>query len=66
MDGAERMIEKLTGSELRGILENCGFSFSKSLGQNFLADERILNKIADDAVLSPEQTVLEYVPAPGS
>ena len=59
MDGAERMIEKLRGGGLRGILEICGFSFSKSLGQNFLADERILNKIADDAVLSPEQTVLE-------
>lgn len=53
------MIEKLTGSALRGILEDCGFAFSKSLGQNFLADERILNKIADDALLFPEQTVLE-------
>ncbi len=53
------MIEKLTGRELRGILEGCGFGFSKSLGQNFLADERILNKIADDACLFPEQTVLE-------
>lgn len=53
------MIEKLTGGALKEILESCGFGFSKSLGQNFLADERILNKIADDACLHPEQTVLE-------
>ncbi len=53
------MIEKLTGSELKKILEQCDFGFSKSLGQNFLCDERILNMIADDALIDKSQTVLE-------
>ena len=53
------MIERLTGNELKKILNEAGFGFSKSLGQNFLADERILNLIADDALITPEQTVLE-------
>ncbi|MBR2861903.1 MAG: 16S rRNA (adenine(1518)-N(6)/adenine(1519)-N(6))-dimethyltransferase RsmA [Clostridia bacterium] len=53
------MIEKLTGLELRRIFEETGFGFSKSLGQNFLCDERILNLIADDACISKDQTVLE-------
>lgn len=53
------MIEKLTGSELKKILEQCDFGFSKSLGQNFLCDERILSMIADDAQIKKEQTVLE-------
>ena len=53
------MIEKLTGLELRRIFEETGFGFSKSLGQNFLCDERILNMIADDARISGDQTVLE-------
>ncbi len=59
MDGGKRMIEKLTGSELKKILDSCGFGFSKSLGQNFLCDERILNIIADDACIDKNQTVLE-------
>lgn len=53
------MIEKLTGNELKKILNECGFGFSKSLGQNFLCDERILNIIADDAQITKDQTVLE-------
>jgi len=53
------MIEKLTGNELKRIFSDTGFGFSKSLGQNFLCDERILNMIADDANISENQTVLE-------
>ncbi len=53
------MIEKLTGNELKRIFSDTGFGFSKSLGQNFLCDERILNMIADDANISGNQTVLE-------
>lgn len=53
------MIEKLTGNELKKIFTETGFGFSKSLGQNFLCDERILNMIADDANISKNQTVLE-------
>jgi 16S rRNA (adenine1518-N6/adenine1519-N6)-dimethyltransferase len=53
------MIQKLTGNELKRIFNETGFGFSKSLGQNFLCDERILNMIADDAQIKKEQTVLE-------
>ncbi len=53
------MIEKLTGNVLKEILNSAGFGFSKSLGQNFLCDERILNLIADDALIDKNQVVLE-------
>ena len=53
------MIQKLTGNELKRIFNETGFGFSKSLGQNFLCDERILNMIADDAKIDKNTTVLE-------
>ena len=53
------MIQKLTGNELKRIFNETGFGFSKSLGQNFLWDERILNMIADDALVTKENVVLE-------
>lgn len=53
------MIQKLTGNELKRIFNETGFGFSKSLGQNFLWDERILNMICDDALVTKENTVLE-------
>lgn len=53
------MIQKLTGKELKGIFNETGFGFSKSLGQNFLWDERILNMIADDAGVTKDTVVLE-------
>lgn len=53
------MIQKLTGNELKRIFNETGFGFSKSLGQNFLCDERILNMIADDALIGSDQVVLE-------
>ena len=59
-------MEPLNGAKLREILEECGFSFSKSLGQNFLSDERILTRIADDASLETGDTVLEIGPGAGT
>ncbi len=53
------MIQKLTGNELKRIFNETGFGFSKSLGQNFLWDERILNMIADDAGVTKDNVVLE-------
>ncbi len=38
----------------RGILEKYGFSFKKSLGQNFLIDTNILKKIVEFAGLTEE------------
>ena len=60
------MIEKLSGQELKQLLQKHGFGFSKSLGQNFLCDERILGMIADDADIGPEDTVLEIGPGAGT
>ena len=60
------MIEKLGGAELKEILSRHGFGFSKSLGQNFLSQERILNMIADDADITSEDTVLEIGPGAGT
>ena len=60
------MIEKLDGLTLKGLLQKHGFGFSKSLGQNFLCDERILSAIADDADIKKGDTVLEIGPGAGT
>lgn len=52
--------------KLKEILADCGFRFSKSLGQNFLTDKKILNKIIDDARLANGETVLEIGPGAGT
>jgi 16S rRNA (adenine1518-N6/adenine1519-N6)-dimethyltransferase len=48
-----------TLSGIREILARHGFKFSKSLGQNFLADENICVKIAESAALDKDFGVLE-------
>ncbi|MDP4107063.1 MAG: 16S rRNA (adenine(1518)-N(6)/adenine(1519)-N(6))-dimethyltransferase RsmA [Bacillota bacterium] len=51
----------------RGILEKYGFSFKKSLGQNFLIDTNILKRIVDFAGLNEEETgVIEIGPGIGA
>lgn len=50
----------------RGILEKYGFSFKKSLGQNFLIDTNILKKIVDFAGLNEEIGVIEIGPGIGA
>ncbi|MFN3633119.1 MULTISPECIES: 16S rRNA (adenine(1518)-N(6)/adenine(1519)-N(6))-dimethyltransferase RsmA [Exiguobacterium] len=50
----------------KSILERHGFSFKKSLGQNFLIDLNILNKIVDAAELGEASGVLEIGPGIGS
>lgn len=50
----------------RAILEKYGFSFKKSLGQNFLIDTNILNRIVDHANLSEESGVIEIGPGIGA
>lgn len=59
-------MEKLSGEQLRKILDDCGFRFSKSLGQNFLTDMRILGKIADDAAIPAGACILEIGPGAGT
>ncbi|MBR2078275.1 MAG: 16S rRNA (adenine(1518)-N(6)/adenine(1519)-N(6))-dimethyltransferase RsmA [Exiguobacterium sp.] len=50
----------------KAILERHGFSFKKSLGQNFLIDLNILSKIVGAAELSEVSGVLEIGPGIGS
>ena len=52
-------------SEIKPLLERYGFSFSKSLGQNFLINAAIPVKIAENCGAGPEDTVLEIGPGIG-
>ncbi len=55
-----------TPSRTRAILEQYGFSFKKSLGQNFLTEPNILRKIVDVAGLDQETNVIEVGPGIGA
>ncbi len=50
----------------RAILEKYGFSFKKSLGQNFLIDTNVLNRIVDHAELKENSGVIEIGPGIGA
>lgn len=51
---------------LKELLERHGFHFSKSLGQNFLIDENILQKIVQGAGITGNDMVLEIGPGVGT
>ncbi len=53
------MTFSMTPLDLAGRLHRAGVRLKKSLGQNFLVDEAALARIAEAAVLSPIDTVLE-------
>lgn len=55
-----------TPSRTRAILEQYGFSFKKSLGQNFLTEPNILRKIVEVAGLDQETNVIEVGPGIGA
>ena len=48
------------------ILKKYGFSFKKSLGQNFLIDTNILNRIVDFAELTENSGAIEIGPGIGA
>ena len=48
------------------ILKKYGFSFKKSLGQNFLIDTNILDRIVDHAEVTDETGVIEIGPGIGA
>lgn len=48
------------------ILDKYGFSFKKSLGQNFLIDTNILNRIVDHAELTERSGAIEIGPGIGA
>lgn len=57
---------KLTNpTELKNVITKYGFNFSKSLGQNFLIDENVLNTIVDNSGVSKECGALEIGPGAG-
>lgn len=53
------MNKLVTLSSTREIVDKYGFRLTKSLGQNFLVDRNILNKIVDAAEISAEDIVFE-------
>lgn len=55
-----------TPNRTKMILEKYGFSFKKSLGQNFLIDTNILNRIVDHADLTAESGAIEIGPGIGA
>lgn len=52
-------------SELKRVIEMHGFSFSKSLGQNFLIDGNVLNRIVEGSGVDGESCALEIGPGAG-
>jgi 16S rRNA (adenine1518-N6/adenine1519-N6)-dimethyltransferase len=48
------------------VLKETGFSFKKSLGQNFLIDESVLRRIIEAAELTKDDNVLEIGPGIGT
>lgn len=50
----------------RDILEKYGFSFKKSLGQNFLIDTNVLKRIVDHAELTDDSAAIEIGPGIGA
>lgn len=55
-----------TPSRTKDILARHGFSFKKSLGQNFLIDPNILHRITETAGLTKETGVIEIGPGIGA
>lgn len=51
---------------VKDIIEDYGFRFSKSLGQNFLIDGNIVRGIVDGADIGPDDVVLEIGPGIGT
>jgi len=55
-----------TPKRTRELMERYGIGAKKSLGQNFLIDQNILQKIVDAAELAPDSGVLEIGPGLGA
>ncbi|KRQ86315.1 Ribosomal RNA small subunit methyltransferase A [Caloramator mitchellensis] len=53
-------------SKTMDIVKHFEFKFNKNLGQNFLIDENILNKIVDAAELNENSSVIEIGPGIGT
>jgi len=61
-----KQIEVSTPKRTKEIIQRHGFSFKKSLGQNFLIDGNILSRIVGAAGLTKEKGALEIGPGIGA
>ncbi len=52
-------------STIREIRDKFGFRFSKSLGQNFLTDKNVIDRIIEGSDIGPEDLVIEIGPGIG-
>ncbi len=60
------MSEKLSSSKrIKEIVSKYGFRFTKSLGQNFLKDDNVVNDIIDQSELTKDDIVIEIGPGIG-
>ena len=57
-----KLYQKTTVKEIQ---EKYGFNFSRNLGQNFLIDKNIIDKIITGTEIGPQDTVLEIGPGMG-
>ncbi len=59
-------MERLTSPRtIKYIMEKYGFKFSKGLGQNFIIDENVLERIMDGSDISKDDVILEIGPGIG-
>lgn len=59
-------MELCDATKIKELMARHGFTLSKSLGQNFLTDPAVPEKIAISAMLGPDVSVLEIGPGIGS
>ena len=52
-------------STIKGIKEKYGFRLTKSLGQNFLTDKNIIDRIIEGSGITEEDLVIEIGPGIG-
>ncbi len=52
-------------SEIKKIRDKFGFRFSKSLGQNFLTDKNVIDRIIEGSEIGPDDLVIEIGPGIG-
>ncbi len=59
-------MERLTSPRtIKYIMEKYGFKFTKGLGQNFIIDENVLERIMDGSDISKDDMILEIGPGIG-
>ena len=53
-------MDRLTSPRtIKYIMEKYGFKFSKGLGQNFIIDDNVLERIIEGAEISKDDVILE-------